>query len=121
MSSENTSRQGSASDMATTRGSYEVLDRVDVQGAQGIDFLVNSHGPQLGRHRRTDATRDEDRHHHRPQFFSERGTDQAAQHGTETSLGQQGPRLQRQHAANEEREHARHEETGVANLEQLLG
>ena len=56
----------------------KVVDRIDVHGAQGVDLLIDAHRTDFRCHGRTDATRDEDGHHDRGEFFGDGDTDEAA-------------------------------------------
>ena len=96
------------------------MDRVDVHRAQRINFLIDAHGADFRGHGRTDAARDQDGHHDRREFLRHGDADQAADGVVQAALDEQRAGLQRDHAAEEERQHANHQQTGVADLEELL-
>ena len=98
----------------------QVMDRVDIHRAEGVDFLVNAHGPDLGGHGGADAAGDQYGHHDRGEFLANGVADDAADVGGEAALGQQRAGLERDNAANEERQNAGHEQAGIADLEQLV-
>src|SRR5437867_5364576 len=99
---------------------HQVMDRVDVHGAQGVNLLIDAHGADLGGHGRADAAGDEDGHHDRGQLLADGVADHAADGAGNTALDQQWAGLQGNDRADETREDADHEEAGVADFEELV-
>src|SRR5207247_594448 len=97
-------------------GQDEVMHRIDVHGAQGVDFLKHAHGADLGGHGRANAAGDEDGHHHGGEFAREGVADDAANGTGQSAFGQERTGLQREHAANEQGQDAGHEQAGVADV-----